>query len=183
MNETQRTAFDIWLDSASYENDYKPISEAELARQLNDMGLEASSSSINRWKAKFNWGAALESKITLALNTNKDLANLAQKSSLESAVKNTKVDIERNSVLIAASYELMEAEAKRLLEVQKEQGGLKNKNDIELFKFIATTATTRHDKMLDRQAMMGAERISSAEVLARLSEINVEIEEAEVIDD
>ena len=103
MNETQQKAFEIYLDSATFETDYKPISEEQLAAKLDALGLKGSSSSINRWKKDFNWAQALQNKVTLAMSEDKQTRNLLQKSSLETVVKNTKVDIERNKVLLAAS--------------------------------------------------------------------------------
>ena len=180
MNETQQKAFEIYLDSATFETDYKPISEEQLASKLDTLGLKGSSSSINRWKKDFNWTQALQNKVTLAMSEDKQTRNLIQKSSLESAVKNTKVDLDRNNVLIAASYQILEKEARRIIEKQNEQGYV-SKDDMEIVKFFSTLSTARHDKMLDRLALMPPEAVSAQQILSRLNEITIEVE-GDVID-
>lgn len=180
MNETQQKAFEIYLDSATFETDYKPISEEQLASKLDALGLKGSSSSINRWKKDFNWVQALQNKVTLAMSEDKQTRNLIQKSSLESAVKNTKVDLDRNNVLIAASYQILEKEARRIIEKQNEQGYV-SKDDMEIVKFFSTLSTARHDKMLDRLALMPPEAVSAQQILSRLNEITIEVED-DVVD-
>lgn len=180
MNETQQKAFEIYLDSATFETDYKPISEEQLAAKLDALGLKGSSSSINRWKKDFNWAQTLQNKITLAMSEDKQTRNLIQKSSLESAVKNTKVDLDRNNVLIAASYQILEKEARRIIEKQNEQGYV-SKDDMEIVKFFSTLSTARHDKMLDRLALMPPEAVSAQQILSRLNDITIEVED-DVVD-
>ena len=180
MNETQQKAFEIYLDSATFETDYKPISEKQLAAKLDALGLKGSSSSINRWKKDFNWAQTLQNKVMLAMSEDKQTRNLIQKSSLESAVKNTKVDLDRNNVLIAASYQILEKEARRIIEKQNEQGYV-SKDDMEIVKFFSTLSTARHDKMLDRMALMPPEAVSAQQILSRLSEITIEVED-DVVD-
>ena len=180
MNETQQKAFEIYLDSATFETDYKPISEEQLASKLDALGLKGSSSSINRWKKDFNWTQALQNKVTLAMSEDKQTRNLIQKSSLESAVKNTKVDLDRNNVLIAASYQILEKEARRIIEKQNEQGYV-SKDDMEIVKFFSTLSTARHDKMLDRLALMPPEAVSAQQILSRLNKITIEVED-DVVD-
>ena len=180
MNETQQKAFEIYLESATFESDYKPISEEQLASKLEALGLKGSSSSINRWKKDFNWMQALQNKVTLAMSEDKQTKNLLQRSSLQMVVKNTKVDIERNNVLLAASYEIMESEAKRIVAKQRETGTL-SAEDFERAKFISTLSASRSDKMLDRLAIMPPEAVSAEQLLSRLNEITIEIED-DVVD-
>ena len=180
MNETQQKAFEIYLESATFESDYKPISEEQLASKLEALGLKGSSSSINRWKKDFNWMQALQNKVTLAMSEDKQTRNLLQRSSLQMVVKNTKVDIERNNVLLAASYEIMESEAKRIVAKQRETGTL-SAEDFERAKFISTLSAGRSDKMLDRLAIMPPEAVSAEQLLSRLNGVKVEFED-DVID-
>ena len=180
MNETQQKAFEIYLESATFESDYKPISEEQLASKLEALGLKGSSSSINRWKKDFNWVQALQNKVTLAMSEDKQTRNLLQRSSLQMVVKNTKVDIERNNILLAASYEIMESEAKRIVAKQRETGIL-SAEDFERAKFISTLSAGRSDKMLDRLAIMPTEAVSAEQLLSRLNGVKVEFED-DVID-
>lgn len=180
MNETQQKAFEIYLESATFESDYKPISEEQLASKLEALGLKGSSSSINRWKKDFNWTQALQNKVTLAMSEDKQTRNLLQRSSLQMVVKNTKVDIERNNVLLAASYEIMEGEARRIVARQRETGVV-SAEDFERAKFISSLSAGRSDKMLDRMAIMPPEAVSAEQLLSRLNGVKVEFED-DVID-
>lgn len=180
MNETQQKAFEIYLESATFESDYKPISEEQLASKLEALGLKGSSSSINRWKKDFNWAQALQNKVTLAMSEDKQTRNLLQKSSLETVVKNTKVDIERNEVLLAASYEFFETETAKI-RARQNAGEMPTRDEIELMKFVATLASTRRDKMLDRMAIMPPVAVSAQQLLSRLNGVKVEFED-DVID-
>ena len=180
MNETQQKAFEIYLESATFESDYKPISEEQLAAKLDALGLKGSSSSINRWKKDFKWTQALQNKVTLAMSEDKQTRNLLQRSSLQMVVKNTKVDIDRNNVLLAASYEIMESEAKRIVAKQRETGTL-SAEDFERAKFISTLSAGGSDKMLDRLAIMPPEAVSAEQLLSRLNGVKVEFED-DVID-
>lgn len=180
MNETQQKAFEIYLESATFESDYKPISEEQLASKLEALGLKGSSSSINRWKKDFNWAQALQNKVTLAMSEDKQTRNLLQRSSLETVVKNTKVDIERNEVLLAASYEFFETETAKI-RARQNAGEMPTRDEIELMKFVATLASTRRDKMLDRMAIMPPDAVSAQQLLSRLNGVKVEFED-DVID-
>lgn len=180
MNETQQKAFEIYLESATFESDYKPISEEQLASKLEALGLKGSSSSINRWKKDFNWTQALQNKVTLAMSEDKQTRNLLQRSSLQMVVKNTKVDIERNEVLLAASYEFFETETAKI-RARQNVGEMPTRDEIELMKFVATLASTRRDKMLDRMAIMPPVAVSAEQLLSRLNGVKVEFED-DVID-
>lgn len=180
MNQTQQKAFEIYLESATFESDYKPISEEQLASKLEALGLKGSSSSINRWKKDFNWTQALQNKVTLAMSEDKQTRNLLQRSSLQMVVKNTKVDIERNEVLLAASYEFFETETAKI-RARQNVGEMPTRDEIELMKFVATLASTRRDKMLDRMAIMPPVAVSAEQLLSRLNGVKVEFED-DVID-
>lgn len=119
MNEIQQKAFDIYIQSASLENDFTPISERALAKKLHDMGLKSSMSAIGRWKKKFGWVQSLQNKVTLAMSEDKPVKDMLRNSSLKAVVENTKVDIERNDVLMASSYQFFESEAREILEKKR----------------------------------------------------------------
>lgn len=176
MNEIQQKAFDIYIQSANLENDFTPISERALAKKLHDMGLKSSMSAIGRWKKKFGWAQALQNEVTLAMSRDKPVKDMLRNSSLKAVVENTKVDIERNDVLMASSYQFFETEAREILE-KKRNGEFISKEERETMKFIATLSTTRKDKMLDRMALMPRDAVSADEILSRFSAISLEVED------
>ena len=182
MTEAQIRAQEIYLTSAVLENNFTPNSEVKIAMALKYEGFEASSTSVGRWKKKFEWEKLLHVKISAALSEDSKTKAIVANSSLEATVKNTEVDIKRNNVLIAASYQALEYEANQILKVVEE--GKRPLSEVEFDKLykIAKLSTDRHDRMLDRLANMPPEAISSQEVYERLKAIPIEYE-TEVIEE
>lgn len=182
MTEAQIRAQEIYLTSAVLENNFTPNSEVKIAMALKYEGFEASSTSVGRWKKKFEWEKLLHVKIGAALSEDSKTKAIVANSSLEATVKNTEVDIKRNNVLIAASYQALEYEANQILKVVEE--GKRPLSEVEFDKLykIAKLSTDRHDRMLDRLANMPPEAISSQEVYERLKAIPIEYE-TEVIEE
>ena len=182
MTQAQLRAQEIYLTSAVLENNFTPNSEVKIAMALKLEGFVASSTSVGRWKKKFEWEKLLHVKISAAVTEDSKTKAIVSNSSLEATVKNTEVDIKRNSVLIAASYQALEYEANQILKVVEE--GKRSLSEVEFDKLykIAKLSTDRHDRMLDRLASMPPEAISSQEVYERLKAIPIEYE-TEVIEE
>ena len=180
MTQAQLRAQEIYLTSAVLENNFTPNSEVKIAMALKLEGFEASSTSVGRWKKKFEWEKLLHVKISAAVTEDSKTKAIVSNSSLEATVKNTEVDIKRNSVLIAASYQALEYEANQILKVVEE--GKRPLSEVEFDKLykIAKLSTDRHDRMLDRLANMPPEAISSQEVYERLKAIPIEYEREEI---
>lgn len=178
MNEMQQIAFNLFLDSANAQNDFTPLSESRLVEELHRMGFKTSTSSVNRWKEKFKWREFLEQKINMALVSDKGLKKAIVASSLDTVVRNTQIDLRRNSLLLSACYEIGEHEIAKILE-KSQMGERLNKEDFN--RYIATfkLLADRDDKMLDRLANMSNSTISSEEVLEKLNAIEVEVESEE----
>ena len=182
MTPVQQRAQELFLSTAVLENNFTPSSEAKIAEALKLEGYEASSSSVGRWKKKFEFEKLLHLKITASVTEDKRTRDIIANSSLDAVVKNTEVDITRNNLLIAASYQALEYEANLLLQiVEKGEKPLTEDQFDRLYK-IARLSTDRHDRMLDRLANMPPEAISSEEVIKRLDSIKVDYEEAEVLE-
>ena len=187
MTPAQLRAQDIYLTTAVLENNFTPSSETKIAEALKMEGFEASSSSVGRWKKKFNWESLLHVKISASINEDSKTRTMVQNSSLETVVKNTEVDIKRNGVLIAASYQALEYQMNRILAIVEEgKRSLSEDEFDQLFK-VARLSTDRYDRMLDRLASMPPESISSEEIRDRLASMHIEyeneeIEEAQVIE-
>lgn len=182
MTEAQIRAQEIYLTSAVLENNFTPNSEVKIAMALKLEGFEASSTSVGRWKKKFEWEKLLHVKISAAVTEDSKTKAIVANSSLEATVKNTEVDIKRNNVLIAASYQALEYEANKILKVVEE--GIRPLSEVEFDKLykIAKLSTDRYDRMLDRLANMPPEAISSQEVYERLKATPIEYE-TEVIEE
>ncbi|ALV24953.1 hypothetical protein CIG2463D_1385 [Campylobacter iguaniorum] len=180
MNEMQKIAFDSWIESASFENDFKPISEKKLCELMNQKGYEVGATSIHRWRVKFNWDEMLKTVIATSLSEDTEVKSLISKSALQTSVKNTKVDVARNEHLMAACYEIMELEAMDILAKKRETGKI-SPDEFDRANKISRLVVDRQDKMLDRLANMPKEIISSAEVLDNLSKVALEIEDAQII--
>lgn len=186
MTTAQQRAQEIFLSSAVLENNFTPNSEAKIAEALKIEGFEASSSGVGRWKKKFGWEELLATKITASIVEDKTAKAIIANSSLKSLVRKTEVDIKQNNLLISASYQVLEYEMTRLLQVVADgKRGLTEDEFDRLYK-IARLSTDRYDRMLDRLANMPRELTSPAEIMERMKTMriqyeNEEIEEAEFI--
>lgn len=186
MTPAQQRAQEIFLSSAVLENNFTPNSEAKIAEALKIEGFEASSSGVGRWKKKFGWEELLATKITASIVEDKTAKAIIKNSSLESLVAKTEVDIKQNNRLITASYQVLEYEMTRLLQIVADgKRGLTEDEFDRLYK-IARLSTDRYDRMLDRLASMPPELTSPAEIMERMKTMriqyeNEEIEEAELI--
>lgn len=170
-------ALQIWLSSANLENDFKPISFIKLSAELWDKHrLSVSKSTLARWSKKYSWGDHLQIMQQACIIKNPIQKKDFERESLKSNVTQTLVDLERNNVLTAACYEVLEQYA---LEILKDfRAGKKiNKDDIKIIKDIASFTAGREDKMLDRVALLNASSgISADKVLQELRAVDVEFE-------
>ena len=174
MNEEASIAYEIWINSATLENDFTPITERKLAQLLTTKGINSSSSRINRWKQKYGWAKLLEHKINLALIENKELNRTIKSTALGTAVENTKVDLERNTALLGTAYSIAEIELKELY--HKRANGTLSKDEFKRFEALFKILADRDDRMNDRLAHIATGAVSSVEVFERLSQISLDIE-------
>ncbi|WP_086253663.1 hypothetical protein [Campylobacter sp. P091] len=174
MNEEASIAYEIWINSATLENDFTPITERKLAELLTTKGISSSSSRINRWKQKYGWNKLLEHKVNLALIENKELNRTIKHTALGAAVENTKVDIERNTKLLGVAYSIAEIELTELY--HKRQNGSLSKDEFKRFEALFKIVADRDDRMNDRLAHIATEAVSSVEVFERLNQISLDIE-------
>lgn len=174
MNEEASIAYEIWINSATLQNDFTPITERKLAELLTTKGISSSSSRINRWKQKYGWNKLLEHKVNLALIENKELNRTIKSAALNAAVENTKVDLERNTALLATAYSIAEIELIELY--HKRQNGTLSKDEFKRFEALFKIVADRDDRMNDRLAHIATEAVSSVEVFERLNQISLDIE-------
>ena len=175
MSPAQSAALEIYLQSANFDNNFTPLSERALQDELKKRGFEVGSGSIHRWKVKFKWAQLLENAVNSAIVDDKNVQTALKNSSLQSAVKNTKVDLDRNNIILAACYEIGEIELAELL--QKRRDSKLSNAEFDRFYKLMKMAKESQDRMLDRLANMPKEYANSDEVFKRLSFIDVDIEE------
>ncbi|PHQ88774.1 MAG: hypothetical protein COB42_08195 [Sulfurimonas sp.] len=173
MLANELRALEIFLESASFENDFKPLSYFLIAEQLKKEKIQGTKSSVGRWAIKYKWENALKIKkqeavIALGPQQTKEVA-------LKVLDEHTKVTVQRNSVLISDTYDVME---KFISAVKVDiANNTYNRDDIKLAKDIAVLTTGREDKMLDRLASMGGETLSSEEMKEDFNLVEVEFED------
>jgi len=173
-NKNQIRALEIYLNSATYENDYKPVSCLKIARQLKNENLEGSKSSVNRWMNEFDFTSHLELKIQASFTKDKSIARTTN--SMRKAVEKDLVTVERNGKLIAKSYDILEKYTEHILEnIEKTNKFIRD--DIKLVKEIAILTTGREDKMLDRLASIGNDKITSEQLLKEFNDVIIEVED------
>lgn len=166
-------ALEIFLDSATFENDFRPMSYALISEKLKEEELSGTKSSVGRWALKYKWDDALNMKRQEAVMA------LGSKSTKPAALmvldQQTEVTVKRNSALISDTYDVMEAFIFRVKEDIAR--GVFRREDIKMAKDIAVLVTGREDKMLDRLAGMGGDRLTSEEMKAERDAIDVEFED------
>jgi transposase len=174
LDKNQKKALEIYLDSAVFENDYKPASCEKIEEKLKEQGFTGTKSTINRWINKFNFKSHLEFKVQTSFTKDKSLAKTTE--ALRLSVQKDLVTVERNAQLIADSYSILEAFSAHVLKEIKVNKRFV-RDDIKLAKDIAVLVTGREDKMLDRLALIGSEKISSKELLEEFANVIIEVED------
>ncbi len=174
MLDNEYRALEIYLESATFENDFRPLSYSRISEKLKVEEYSGSKSAVGRWSKKFKWDDRLTLKrqeAVLALSGEESTKSKA----LAALDRVTEVTVQRNSNLIGDTYDVMEAFITRVKE--NIAHGIYNRDDIKMAKDIAVLVTGREDKMLDRLADSGGDKISSKDVLAQFETIEVEIED------
>ena len=176
----QQRARELWLSSATLENDFTPISEKKLSELLEADGIETSASSIGRWKLKFKWKEQLQQNIALAFVDDEKIKETVRASALSEVVHKTTVDIKRNEILMSSSYQVLEHVMQKINEKIENKQGLRQ-DDIDNALKVFALAGGRADKMLDRLSNQPPEAISSEEVLQRLLDTTLKVEDEDEI--
>lgn len=172
MTPAQARALKLYCSSATLQNNYYPMTFEEIAKKLSEEGLQGSSSSVQRWSVKFDFKSHLEAQIQLAIIDGGDAKSLA----LKKIDSKKAVDIVRNNELTSDGYEVLETYVSNVLDrMDKSQAiGLK---EIQLVKDIVILTSGREDKLLDRLAGMGGEKLSSEDLKREFASIDMDIEE------
>ncbi len=174
MTPVQKRALVIYCESATILKDYRPDTFEQISKQLESEDIKASSSSLQRWSKKYKFDEYLQFHIqSIVIN---DTENKTQQKALSVSVVKSIVDIQRNNELTADCYELMELFAKQTAD-NYDRTNIIKRDDIKIIKDIATFTGGREDKLLDRIADAGGEKVSSKDILAELDTIDVDIEE------
>jgi len=176
----QQRAREVFLNSATLENDFTPMSEKKLAEFLEADGIMTSASSIGRWKTKFKWKEQLQQQIALAFVEDEKIKETVRASALSEVVHKTTVDIKRNEVLMSSAYQALEHVMQKINEKIANNQGLRQ-DDIDNALKVFALAGGRADKMLDRLSNQPPEAISSEEVLARLIGTTLKVEDEDEI--
>lgn len=174
LDEAQKRALEIYISSATIENDYKPLSLAKIAEQLTNEGFKTSSSALQRWSIKYQFKEHLNTQLQLTIID--DESKTTQERALAKTVEKRLVDINRNNELTADCYELMELFSQQVANNFDTNGTIK-RDDIKIIKDIAVFTGGREDKLLDRIANQGDEKITSEELKQQFEDIDVEIED------
>lgn len=169
----QIRAMEIYLNSATFENGYTPLSFKKIEEQLKTEGLSGGKSTIQRWAKIFNFEKHLELKINTVIleDQGEDIKNKAITKSTQETVDRFKV----NGELIDDLYTISSCFVDKVKEnIANNQF---NREDIKLAKDLLVITTGREDKMLDRLAAAPKKTLSSAELMDKFDAIEVEIDE------
>lgn len=175
--ETQRRALDLYVSSATFENNFKPLSCVKISELLYNEGFEnCSKSQVDRWKKLFNFDKHLEKKIELAY-INKD-SSMIKKNAVS---KSTQETIDRFKINGEITDDLYMVVRLFIDDIKSDLAAGKriDKDRMKLVRDLLALTTTREDKMLDRLAGAGGDKLTSEQLKKEFDEIEVEIEEDE----
>lgn len=172
--QNQIRALEIYLESATFDNEYKPLSRVKIAEQLNAEGFDGSKSSVDRWIKDFGFESHLQLKVQSSFTKDKDISKTTE--ALRKTVETDLVSVARNKELMSSAYEVMELFTDRVLATAQTDVNRVRRDDVKLVKDIALLTAGREDKMLDRLALAGHERVSSKELKAEFEMIDIEVE-------
>lgn len=163
MNHEQRKAMDVWLASASLDNNFETIPDRALSDVLREeYNIEVSKSSIERWRNKFSWQSFLDLKVASAVVTDEEKMDDIKNSVGIEAAKTTLVDVRRNGELNALAYSILFGELEEIKDKQL-KGKRITLDEAKLAKDVATMTSGREDKLMDRAAFMGTAKLLSAD--------------------
>jgi len=106
MTKEQKRAEELYLESVTYENDYKPISFSKLLEQLDAEGMKTSTSALGRWAKKFGWKEKVKAIVTAATINDGEAKDIIERSSLEANTKKILTDFEANEKLKDDAYSI-----------------------------------------------------------------------------
>ncbi len=174
MTVNQQKALDVYLDSATFENGYKPYTYKQLSDKLQDFDIKVGKSTLQRWSSKFSFEKHLEKKVQTILVDEAD--KTPEQKALAKITRKDLVTVERNAELISKGYAILDNFLDNTLEAIENNKKV-SKDDIKLAKDITLMTTGREDKMMDRLANAGGDTLSSEELKEEFEMIELEIEE------
>lgn len=179
MNHEQRKAMDVWLSYASLDNNFKTPTDRELSDMLkSEHDIEASKSTIERWRNKFSWQSFLDLKISSSVVNDEEKMDDIKKSVGIEAAKRTIVDVGRNGELNSLAYSILFGE---LEEIKGKQviGKRITTDEAKFVKDVAVLTSGREDRLMDRAALMGAaSKVSREDFLGAITKTVLDIENA-----
>jgi len=176
MTPEQQKAEALYLDSVSYETDFKPVSFSRLKEMLENKGIKSSTSALGRWAKKFDWAQKVKKIVTASTLDEGKASEIIAKSSLDKSTKKILVDFEANESLKESAYSILQEQMKYYAKEMKTKNHLSQANTKTVIKILEVTSM-REDKLLDRQAMLMATKLAnSTDVLAALKDEVIEVE-------
>jgi len=163
MTPEQKKAMDVWLSTATLDNNFVAITDRALSDVLKaEHGIDASKSTIERWRNKFNWGGFLDIKMASGIvNDEEKMDDIKSAVGIEAA-KATLVDVKRNGELNALAYSIMFSELETIAQKQIE-GKRITSDEAKYAKDVAVLTSGREDRLMDRAALMGTAKLLSAD--------------------
>jgi len=176
MTPDQQKAEELYLNSVSYENDYKAVSLPRLKEMLERKGVSTSASALGRWAKKFDWKEKVKNIVTAATLGDGEASAIVAKSSLDKSTKKILKDFEANEDLKNDAYMVLSQQMQHYVKKTKNNIPLSLENTKVVIKILEVTSN-REDKLLDRQTLLMATKLTqSTDVLAALKDEVIEVE-------
>jgi len=178
MTDEQRKAQELWLASATYDTDFKPMTMPALVKILHDeYEILTSTSAVGRWKQKFKWEELLEVQIATATLEDEKIKDMISASTMKEGSEKIFDDFKANESIKNGSYNLAARQLKHYEKIMDTKGHLSEKDMKQVIELLKLTSD-REDKLLDRQAMLSAAKLlKSDDVLKELNSHVVNVED------
>ncbi|MCK5111045.1 MAG: hypothetical protein KAQ94_05940 [Arcobacteraceae bacterium] len=174
MTPPQARALEIYCESATIENEYKPATFKEIEEKLKEEQMQGSNSAIQRWSKKFNFEGILQAQIQIVVINDED--KTTEHKALDVVVKKKLDALQVNNELTDDCYEIMGLFVKQVVNNYDNTNIIK-RDDIKIIKDIATFTGGREDKLLDRIAESGGDKMTSEQQMEEFNDIVLDIEE------
>jgi len=172
MTDIQQKAEKIYLASATFESSFKPMTLSALSKELG----EGSTSTLGRWKIKFDWDKKLAAIVTAGSIKDGDAKDIIDATSLKENTQKILEDFEANEKLKSDAYAILQQQTAHYVNQMIDGKALSLENTRIVLKILEIT-TNREDKLLDRQALLSATRlIKSGDTLKALRETTIDVE-------
>ena len=178
----QKATLDLYL-MVEAENEYKPMSYTKISAALKLQGIEVGKSTIGRWAANLDFEERLNDHINALVAVDADQRKDLAAAAGDQNAKQTLMTLAENNELLHKSHQLLNHVLDGISDKHVAKGFVTH-DDAKLVLSIYKETAGREDRLHDRQAALrSAELIGKADLLKQFGDLDLDIEDAAVIEE